>query len=125
MYFLVQGLVNGDYDVVMGDLTIDSERLDVIDFSIPIQMADLVIMKKQSSSLDADMFAIAQPFSLHVWIAILGSGLLATLQCYAEIFLVRIKYFFLLGTRRQSGEESLFWSAKIWTNICFENFVPN
>ena len=121
----MQGLVNGDYDVVMGDLTIDSERLDVIDFSIPIQMADLVIMKKQSSSLDADMFAIAQPFSLHVWIAILGSGLLATLQCYAEIFLVIIKYLFLLGTRRQSGEESLFWSAKIWTNICFEIFLPN
>ena len=80
MYFLVQGLVNGDYDVVMGDLTIDSERLDLIDFSIPIQMADLVIMKKQSSTLDADMFAIAQPFSLHVWIAILGSGLLVTMS---------------------------------------------
>ena len=78
IFYLVQGLVDGDYDVVVGDLTIDSKRLELIDFSIPIQMADLIIMKRQSSTLDADMFAIIQPFSANVWIAIVVSGIVAT-----------------------------------------------
>ena len=64
--------------MVVGDLTIDSKRLELIDFSIPIQMADLIIMKRQSSTLDADMFAIIQPFSANVWIAIVVSGIVAT-----------------------------------------------
>ena len=75
---LVQGLVDGDYDVVMGDLTINSKRLELIDFSIPIQMADLIIMKRKSSKLDADMFAIIQPYSANVWIAIVVSAVIAT-----------------------------------------------
>ena len=52
--------------------------MELIDFSIPIQMADLIIMKRQSSTLDADMFAIIQPFSANVWIAIVVSGIVAT-----------------------------------------------
>ena len=31
--------------MVMGDLTIDSKRLELIDFSIPIQIVDFIIMK--------------------------------------------------------------------------------
>ena len=66
--------------MVMGDLTINSKRLELIDFSIPIpiQMADLIIMKRKSSKLDADMFAIIQPYSANVWIAIVVSAVIAT-----------------------------------------------
>ena len=74
IFYLVQGLVDGDYDMVIGDLTIDSKRLELME----IQMADLIIMKRQSSTLDADMFAIIQPFSANVWIAIVVSGIIVT-----------------------------------------------
>ena len=89
IFYLVQGLVDGDYDMVIGDLTIDSKRLELIDFSIPIQMADLIIMKRQSSTLDADMFAIIQPFSANVWIAIVVSGIIVT---FFLTFAIRISH---------------------------------
>ena len=75
---MVQGLADGDYDVVMGDLTIDSKRLELIDFSIPIQIVDFIIMKSQSSTLDSNIFTIIQPFSANVWIAIVVSGIIVT-----------------------------------------------
>ena len=76
---LVQGLVDGNYDVVMADLTMYPSRVELIDFSIPFQSSDVIIFKKQSSTSDKNLFAISQPLSDYAWLSILVSVVLVTI----------------------------------------------
>ena len=36
-FILVTGLARGDYDLLIGDITMKPERAEIIDFSVPFQ----------------------------------------------------------------------------------------
>ena len=63
----VRGLAAGDFDIIMGDLTIVPSRLQLIEFSVPFQTSDVIIIKKQATALDSNIFAVALPLDpLHL-----------------------------------------------------------
>ena len=72
----MRGLAAGDFDIIMGDLTIVPSRLQLIEFSVPFQTSDVIIIKKQATALDSNIFAVAMPLAGEVWLVILGSVIL-------------------------------------------------
>ena len=72
----VRGLAAGDFDIIIGDLTIVPSRLQLIEFSVPFQTSDVIIIKKQATALDSNIFAVARPLAGEVWLAILASVIL-------------------------------------------------
>lgn len=84
--FSVRGLAAGDFDIIMGDLTIVPSRLQLIEFSVPFQTSDVIIIKKQSTALDSNIFAVAQPLAGEVWLAIFASIILGLGSCEYHMF---------------------------------------
>lgn len=72
----MRGLAAGDFDIIIGDLTIVPSRLQLIEFSVPFQTSDVIIIKKQATALDSNIFAVARPLAGEVWLAILASVIL-------------------------------------------------
>ena len=75
-FILVTGLARGDYDLLIGDITMKPERAEIIDFSVPFQTSAIVIFKKQSRKFDTNIFSFLLPFSERVWVAIFVSLIL-------------------------------------------------
>ena len=57
----------------MADLTMNHERVDKIDFTVPFQTADVIIIYRRSSQLNSDYLAVFQPLSVASWLAIVGA----------------------------------------------------
>ena len=77
-FISVTGLSKGDYDLLIGDITMKPERAELIDFSVPFQTSAILIFKKQSRKFDTNIFSFLLPFSEKVWVAIFVSLLLGS-----------------------------------------------
>ena len=77
-YISVKGIGDAEYDLLMGDITIKPSRAEIIDFSVPFQTSEIIIFKKQSKSLDTNVFSFLLPLSYKVWVAVLISLLLGS-----------------------------------------------
>ena len=82
-YILVDGLANGDFDVLMGDITITTERQNKIDF-VAHQKDDIVIIKKHSN-FNSNIFSFLFPISWDVWVSILTSLILVIIVLHLTI----------------------------------------
>lgn len=60
-------------DIVIADLSITEERLDDIDFSIPIATEGLAIFMKSPETRDKRLFSFLLPYSAKVWISLLAA----------------------------------------------------
>ena len=60
----------GEYDMLTGDITITSERVKIVDFSIPIQSANVILFMNKEKNKEIQVFSFLQPLSNSVWIAI-------------------------------------------------------
>ncbi|XP_055348089.1 glutamate receptor-like [Paramacrobiotus metropolitanus] len=58
-------------DFALGDLSILSERAEVVDFTIPFISDDYVILMKQEGEKKKGMFGFLEAFSLTLWLSIL------------------------------------------------------
>ena len=70
---LVDSLAKKEYDLLMADLTMNNERVDKIDFTVPFQTANVIIIYRRSSQLNSDYLAVFQPLSVASWLAIFGA----------------------------------------------------
>ena len=68
---LVDALVEDKFDIIYGDITIDEKRVGLIDFSVPIQTSNLIIIKRKSNTVDTSYFSFLFPLSYEVWAAVL------------------------------------------------------
>ena len=75
-FISVNGLKNGEYDLLMGDITMMPSRAELIDFSVPFQTSEIIIYKRQSRNFDTNIFSFLLPLSYKVWVAVLISLLL-------------------------------------------------
>ena len=62
-------IAENKYDIGVGDVTILSERLDIVDFTIPTVNSELVIIAKQTDNKN-NIFSFLSPFSLELWLGI-------------------------------------------------------
>ncbi|CAF1408140.1 unnamed protein product, partial [Didymodactylos carnosus] len=82
---LVFGINEKLYDIIISDVTITTNRLQKVDFSIPIHENSVRVVVRQSQSSYSDLFSYLKPFSLKLWLAILGIVLYSgCLLCYFE-----------------------------------------
>ena len=68
---LVRGVVNNEYDIVVGDVIVTSARRKFVDFSIAFYDNTFSVIIQKSSSLQLDFFAYLKPFSSEVWLVLL------------------------------------------------------
>ena len=71
--YLVDKLAEGHFDVLMADLTITKDRMQKIDFSMPIADYGITIILKKPSSLHNNMFIFFNSLSFEVWMSVAGS----------------------------------------------------
>ena len=79
-FFSVQSIASKQYDLLLGDITIDQERLKVVDFSLPIQTSELIVLMKRTNQDENNIFSFLKPLSDRVWICILISSILGKLS---------------------------------------------
>ena len=68
---LVRGVVNHEYDIVVGDVIVTSARRKFVDFSIAFYDNTFSVIIQKSSSLQLEFFAYLKPFSREVWVVLL------------------------------------------------------
>ena len=85
-YSEIIGLVaNGFYDIVIADVTITSQRREIIGFSNSIFDNSLRIIMRQSEDASIDLAAFLRPFSRGLWLLLLGACVFAgILFCLIE-----------------------------------------
>ncbi|CAF1332977.1 unnamed protein product, partial [Rotaria sordida] len=75
--------INGTWDIIISDITITSNRLLTVDFSVPIYETAIRVIVRDSSPISVNFLSYLRPFSLEVWLSIIGiviySGLLVFL----------------------------------------------
>ncbi|CAF2146466.1 unnamed protein product [Rotaria magnacalcarata] len=82
---LVQAISNGDYDNVIGDVTVISSRREIVSFSIGILDNSLSIIILQSFNVDIDLLSFLKPFSRSLWLLVLIAFVYAgILMCMFE-----------------------------------------
>ncbi|CAM4807772.1 unnamed protein product [Rotaria magnacalcarata] len=82
---LVQAISNGDYDNVIGDVTVISSRREIVSFSIGILDNSLSIIIRQSFNVDIDLLSFLKPFSRSLWLLVLIAFVYAgILMCMFE-----------------------------------------
>ena len=78
---LVDALVEDKFDIIYGDITIDEKRVGLIDFSVPIQTSNLIIIKRKSNTVDTSYFSFLFPLSYEVWAAVLTAMFTGLSNC--------------------------------------------
>ncbi|KAI4296860.1 hypothetical protein L6164_036780 [Bauhinia variegata] len=68
--FLLQDFINGNYDVIVGDITILAERSRIVSFTQPYTESGLSLIVPAEAEESAWMFM--KPFSREMWIATCG-----------------------------------------------------
>ncbi|UJR16726.1 hypothetical protein I4U23_003626 [Adineta vaga] len=82
---LVQSVVNGDYDIVIGDVTVTSTRRDIVGFSNAIFDNSLRIIMRRTSDIKVDLFSYLKPFSRNLWLILLAAtGFASIILCVLE-----------------------------------------
>ncbi|CAF1056376.1 unnamed protein product [Didymodactylos carnosus] len=82
---LILAVANGVYDMAIGDITVTSERRKIVDFSTSIFGNSLRIIIRQTPAVNVDLLSYLKPFSLKVWLTLLGVSIYAAiLFCLLE-----------------------------------------
>ena len=72
-YLIVDDIIENNIDIVIADFSITVERLDMIDFSIPIATEGLTIFMKTPKAIDVTLFSFFLPYSSTVWTSLLAA----------------------------------------------------
>ena len=72
-YPIVDDIIENNIDIVIADFSITVERLDMIDFSIPIATEGLTIFMKTPEAMDVTLFSFFLPYSSTVWTSLLAA----------------------------------------------------
>ncbi|MCO5603044.1 hypothetical protein L7F22_057187 [Adiantum nelumboides] len=82
---MVELVANGDFDVVVGDVTIGAERSSRVDFTQKYMESGVVILTNVAPDQLPTWFLFGWPFSLRMWSTIVGAFVLTgLLVCYLE-----------------------------------------
>jgi hypothetical protein len=79
---MIGDVLEGKADMALGDLTINSEREEVVDFSMPFLDLGISILYVASPSKSIDLFSFLDPLSPLVWVLMLVAGVLVSLVIY-------------------------------------------
>ena len=69
----VNDILDNNIDIVIADFSITDERLDIIDFSIPIATEGLTIFMRTPKTMDVTLFSFLLPYSSTVWLSLLAA----------------------------------------------------
>ncbi|CAF2846810.1 unnamed protein product [Rotaria sp. Silwood2] len=82
---LIQAVANGDYDIVIGDVTITAMRRESVGFSNAIFDNSLRIIMRKTPDVSIDLLSFLKPFSRNLWLLVLGTCIYAgLLLCLIE-----------------------------------------
>ncbi|CAF1452556.1 unnamed protein product [Didymodactylos carnosus] len=76
---LILAVANGVYDMAIGDITVTAERRKIVDFSTSIFDNSLRIIIRQAPAVNVDLLSYLKPFSLKVWLTLLGVSIYAAI----------------------------------------------
>ena len=79
---MIGDVLEGRADMAVGDLTINSEREEVVDFSMPFLDLGISILYVSSPSKSIDLFSFMDPLSPMVWVLVLVAGVLVSLTIF-------------------------------------------
>ena len=77
----VSDILENNIDIVIADFSINAERLDVIDFSIPIATEGLTIFMRTPKAVDVTLFSFLLPYSSTVWTSLLAALIIGKIKC--------------------------------------------
>ena len=100
---LVSDLAENRTHIAIADLTMTKERLKLVDFTIPISVADTIIYTKRPTAKESNIFSFLAPFPNNIWLAIVGSFV----------------FFFALLMILQIMLERKFKKSIFWNSISF------
>ncbi|XP_067141027.1 glutamate receptor ionotropic, kainate 2-like [Centruroides vittatus] len=72
---MIRELMDGKADVALVDLTITSSREEVVDFTMPFMTTGISILYKKSTTKVTTLFSFLSPFSMEVWVYVMGAYL--------------------------------------------------
>ncbi|CAF1118793.1 unnamed protein product [Adineta steineri] len=82
---LIESVANGTFDLFIGDVTITAARREIVDFSSSIFDNALRVIVRNSVSSQLDLWSYLKPFSVKLWITLLGATIYAgILMCILE-----------------------------------------
>ena len=82
---IVKRVANGEYDIVVGDVTATSKRRELAVFSTSIYDYSLRLIMRKPTVDHIDLFAYLKPFSLSLWLLILVATICTSiLVCLVE-----------------------------------------
>lgn len=70
---MVGEVMSGEADIAVADLTINSKRETAVDFTYPFLNTGISILYKKPKDKDFSLFSFLDPFSITVWIYMLGA----------------------------------------------------
>ncbi|CAF0737688.1 unnamed protein product [Rotaria sordida] len=76
---LIQAVVNGYYDIVIGDITITATRRKLVAFSNAIFDNSLRILMRKTPDVTVELLSFLKPFSRNLWLLVLGACIYAGL----------------------------------------------
>ncbi|CAF1228448.1 unnamed protein product [Rotaria sordida] len=79
---LIQAVRNGDYDIVIGDVTVTATRRKLVDFSNTIFDNSLRIIIRKTTDVNIDLFSFLKPFSWNLWLLLLCTLIYAGILIY-------------------------------------------
>ena len=79
---MIQEILEGRADMAVADLSINSEREEVVDFSMPFLDLGISILFVASPSKSIDLFSFLAPLSTGVWVLMIGGGCLVSICIY-------------------------------------------
>ena len=78
----LHAVVNGTYDILIGDVTVTAGRREIVSFSTSIFDTSFSTVIRKPVSIDVDLFSYMKPFSTKLWMIILLAILYASLLIY-------------------------------------------
>ena len=79
-------ILDNNIDIVIADFSITAERLDIIDFSIPLATEGLTIFMRTPKAMDVTLFSFFLPYTSTVWTSLLAALIIGIKKSGAEYF---------------------------------------
>ena len=83
---IVDDIIENNIDLVIADFSITAERLDIIDFSIPLATEGLTIFMRTPKAMDVTLFSFFLPYTSTVWTSLLAALIIGKKKSGAESF---------------------------------------
>ena len=97
---MVSDLSNNKTDIAVADLSMTKERLKLIDFTIPISVADTIIYTKRPVTKQNNIFSFLDPFQTHLWCTTFGT--------FASFLALLISLQLIL---KRDTRKNIFWAS--------------